>query len=89
MRLDARAGAMAASITAALAYTLGALLHTMLPWGAPALVSFVFRVDIVELALPFTWVSFGAGLALFAGFGALFGYFGCWLYNRLLASAAR
>lgn len=85
MRLNERAGGLAAAAVSTLAYVLGAILHTLLPWGAPALVSFVFRVDIVELAQPFSWMSFGAGLVLFAGFGALFGFAGCWTYNRLCA----
>lgn len=83
MRLDARAGAMAAAGISVLAYVLGAALHVALPWGAPALVSFLFRVDIMELTQDFSWMSFCAGVAMFAFFGALFGYLGCRLYNRL------
>ena len=83
MRLDARAGAIAASAISVLAYVLGAVLHVALPWGAPALVSFLFRVDIMELTQDFSWLSFGAGIVMFAFFGALFGYLGCQLYNRL------
>jgi len=88
MQLDPRAGAIAASLVSVVAYVLGAILHLVLPWGAPALVSFLFRVDIVELTQDFSWISAGTGLVLFAFFGAFFGYLGCWTYNRIALPGA-
>jgi hypothetical protein len=52
MKLDTRAFAIATAGAGTLAYAVGALLDTLSSWGGAAIVSFVFRVDVVELARP-------------------------------------
>lgn len=83
MLIQTRAYAITLSIVGATTYLLGAILHVVSPWGAPALVAYIFHVDVTPLARPFAWDSFVVGMALFAAVGALLGALTAWLYNML------
>ncbi|HEU4996657.1 MAG TPA: hypothetical protein VFT29_17695 [Gemmatimonadaceae bacterium] len=83
MRLHVGALAVTGAIVAATAYVLGGIMHVLTPWGAPALVSYIFHVDIIQLGVPFSWDSFLVGAIVFAGAGAFFGGFAAWVYNTV------
>jgi hypothetical protein len=83
MSIHTRAFAITLSIVGATAYLLGAILHVVSPWGAPALVAYIFHVDVTSLARPFAWDSFVVGMVIFAALGAVFGALTAWLYNTL------
>jgi hypothetical protein len=83
MPIHIRAFAIALSIVGATAYLLGAVLHVISPWGAPALVAYIVHVDVAPLARSFTWDSFVVGLAIFAAVAAVLGALTAWLYNML------
>lgn len=87
MKLDTRAFATATAGAGILAYAMGALLDTFSSWGGAAAVSFIFRVDIVELAQPLTLASLAVGLAVSGLLGGLVGGFVAWAYNRLTRPA--
>jgi hypothetical protein len=88
MPINTRALAITLSIVGATAYLLGAILHVVSPWGAPALVAYIFHVDLTSLARPFAWDSFVVGLVIFAALGAVCGALTAWLYNTLAHHAA-
>jgi len=87
MKLDTRAFAIATAGAGALAYAVGALLDATSSWGGAAFVSFVFRVDVVELARPLTLASLLIGLVASGLFGGMMGGFVAWGYNRLTSSS--
>lgn len=87
-RLDTRAFTIASATVSAAAYLLGALLHVVSPWGAPAAASYVFRVDVIDLSRDLTWDSFVVGALLFTVTGGALGGFCAWVYNRLATKAA-
>ncbi len=89
MQLDTRAFAIATGGAGILAYAVGALLDSVSSWGGAAALSFIFRVDVVELARPLTPASLSIGLIVCGLFGALLGGFVAWAYNRLTQSADR
>jgi hypothetical protein len=83
MRINVRAMAFATGMAAVALYLLGAIAHFFIsPWGAPALVSYLFRIDIAAFAMPFALDSFIVGIAVFAVVGAGFGSLTAWVYNR-------
>jgi hypothetical protein len=85
MKLNTGALAITWAVISALVYLMGAILHVVSPWGAPALVSYIFHVDVIGLAQQFTWDSFFVGLAIFAVAGALVGAVTAWMYNALVS----
>ena len=87
MKLNVGAFAIATAGACVLAYLAGAALDAVSSWGGAALVSFVFRVDVVELTQPLTLGSLLTGLATCALFGAMMGGFVAWAYNGLTRSA--
>ncbi|MGH7678039.1 MAG: hypothetical protein ACRENU_06200 [Gemmatimonadaceae bacterium] len=87
MQLGIRAFAIATGGAGMLAYAVGALLDSASSWGGAAAVSFIFRVDVVELARPLTPASLSVGLMACGLFGALLGGFVAWAYNRLSHAA--
>ena len=87
MQLHPRALAIAAAILGASLYAFGALVHVVVPWGAPAVVAYVFRVDVIDLARPLTWDSFLVGLLALAATGAVLGGLTAWLYNWIVGRA--
>ncbi|MEK7401870.1 MAG: DUF5676 family membrane protein [Gemmatimonadota bacterium] len=82
MRLHTRAFAIASAIVAATVYLLGAIIHVALPWGAPAVVTYIFRVDVIELARPISVDGLVVGILMFAVCGGFFGGLTAWVYNR-------
>lgn len=87
MRLNTRAFAIATAGAGMLAYALGAVLDAVTSWGGAAIVSFIFRVDVVELARPLTLGSLLIGLAAFGLFGGMMGGFVAMAYNALTRPA--
>ena len=87
MKLDTGAFATATAGAGILAYAVGALLDTLSGWGGAAAVSFIFRVDVVELAQPLTLASLSVGLVASGLLGGFMGGFVAWAYNRLTRSA--
>ena len=87
MRLNVKALAMSTAIAGMLLYALGAVIDRTSAWGAAAVVSYIFRLDVVEASLPHTVGTFGVGLV---SFGVMFGVFGAsvaWIYNRIAREA--
>lgn len=85
MKLDLRAVAITGAIASAIFYAGGALLNLMLAWGTPALVSYIFHVDVIELSRPFTWDSFCVGLVICGITGSVMGVIVGSVYNRATA----
>jgi hypothetical protein len=85
MKLHTRALAITCAIISGAVYVAGGILHVVTPWGAPALVSYIFRVDVFNLAQPFTWDSFFVGLVIFAVAGAVLGAVTAWIYNAIVS----
>ena len=87
MRLDVKAFAIASAAAGMLLYAFGALLDRLSAWGGAAVVSFIFRVDVAQLAQPFTFgtllIGLGACGLLGGGMGAIVG----WGYNLLTRTA--
>lgn len=83
MKLHTGVLAITWAIVAAMVYVIGGILHVVSPWGAPALVSYIFHIDVIELAIPFTWDGFLVGVAVFAVVGAMLGAVTGWLYNTI------
>ncbi len=83
MRIDPRSAAITVAVVAVLWYFVGAVVNALSPWGAAALVSYIFHVDLIKLARPFAWDSFAVGVLVCGAGGAFWGYVGAHLYNRL------
>ncbi len=89
MKLDVRAAAVAAGVTAALAYALCTLFCVLVPESTVAYLGTVFlHVDLTGLFRQIGWGSFVAG-ALGSGLGtaAVVGA-AAWFYNRLARTEA-
>jgi hypothetical protein len=84
MRLHPRAMAVTGATVAVCAYLLGAIVHVISPWGAPALLAYIFYIDLYPLARPFYWDGFFVGIAMFAGGGFILGWVNATMYNWLL-----
>jgi hypothetical protein len=87
MRLNVKALAISTAIAGMLLYAVGAVIDVSSAWGAAAVVSYIFRLDVIEASLPHTLGSFVVGLA---SFGLAFGAFGAsvaWTYNRVAREA--
>src|SRR5205814_10676979 len=85
MRLHIAALAVTWAVISAMVYVIGAILHVVSPWGAPALMSYIFHVDVMSLAEPFTWDSFFVGVGIFAVIGAVIGAGTAWIYNGIVS----
>ena len=85
MKLQPTAMAITGAILGAGLYAFGALVHVVVPWGAPAVVAYLFRVDVIDLARPLTWDSFVVGFLALTIAGALAGGVAAWLYNWIAA----
>ena len=66
MRLHVRALAAASAAAGVLLYCFGAVMDRVSAWGAAAIISFIFRVDIAQLTSALTPASFIMGIILFA-----------------------
>jgi hypothetical protein len=88
MRLQLKALAITGAAVALLAYLLGAIVNFLSPWGAVALVSYIYHVDLTNLARPFAWDSFVLGCLAVGAFGGLMGALTAWIYNAVAAGAA-
>ena len=89
MRLDIKAFAGASAVAGSLLYAFGALIDRLGAWGAAGVVSYIFRVEVVQLSGPF---SYGALLLGIVVIGVLFGALGgimAWAYNVLTREHAR
>ena len=89
MRLHIKALAAASATAGMLLYLFGAVMDRVSAWGAAAVVSFIFRVDIVELTSPLTWTSFVMGLLLFAFVFAAVGAMVGVAYNLFTGAMSR
>lgn len=85
MKLDLRATTITGAIVCAAFYAAGAVLNVVLAWGAPALVSYIFHVDLIGLSYAFTWDSFAVGLVISAITGASLGGVTGFVYNKVTA----
>lgn len=83
MKVDLRSAVITGAIASALFYACGALLNATLAWGAPALVSYIFHVDLIALSHAFTLDSFAVGLVMCAIAGAVAGGLVASVYNRV------
>ena len=87
MKLQPRALAITGGILGISLYAFGAIVHVLVPWGAPAVVAYVFRVDVIDLARPLTWDSLLVGLVALAATGAVLGGLTASLYNWIVGRA--
>lgn len=85
MKIDLRAAMITGAIASAVLYAGGALLNVVLAWGAPALVSYIFHVDLIGLSHPFTVDSFAIGLVICGIVGCVAAGVVASVYNRVLA----
>ena len=88
MKLNTRAFAIASTGAGVLLYGFGALIDALGAWGGAEVVSYIFRVDVVQLEQPLTPGAFLVG-ALACGFVAgVLGTFLASTYNYLVRPAA-
>ena len=88
MRLHVRALAAASAAAGVLLYCFGAVMDRVSAWGAAAIISFIFRVDIGQLTSALTPASVLTGVVLFALVFAGVGATVAVGYNLLTRSAA-
>jgi hypothetical protein len=88
MRLQSRAFGLAAGITAAVLYSLCALLVAVNPGGATALFGFVMHLDLTAVARPLTFAGFLGGVVFWGVLVGLTFAFAARLYNRLADAPA-
>ena len=85
MRLDTRCFALAAGVTAALAFTLCALAVAVAPGATAAFLSFVAHYDLTDRVRVLTPGNFVGGLLAW-GFGtAAFTALLAWVYNQAIS----
>lgn len=85
MRLDIRCFALAAGVTAALAFTLCALAVAIAPATTADLVSFVAHYDLPERVRVLTTGNFVGGLLAWGLGTAAFTALLAWLYNQAVS----
>ena len=88
MRLDTRAFGLAAWITAAVLYSICALLVAVNPGGATALFGFVMHMDLTGVARPVTFAGYLGGVVFWGVLVGLTFGLAAWLYNRLAHAPA-
>ncbi len=83
MKLNIRAFTGATAIVTAVLFTLCALLIALAPGAAYAAFSFLFHVDLTNLAYPMGWSGYLGGLVIWVPGMGLVAAAGAWLYNLL------
>lgn len=87
MRLNAKAFALAAGITAAAAFTACAVMIALAPGFGTSFLSDVTHLDLTALSRTLTWATYFEGLVFWTlGAGLAFGTAG-WIYNALAGTA--
>ena len=84
MKLNIRAFTGATAIVTAVLFTLCALLIALAPGAAYPAFSFLFHVDLTNLAYPMEWGGYFGGLVIWVLGMGLVAAAGAWLYNRLI-----
>lgn len=87
MKLDTRAFAIASTGAGMLLYCFGALMDAVGAWGGAAVVSYIFRVDIVQLEVPLTPGAFLIGVVSCGFFAGMLGTFMATTYNYIVRPA--
>lgn len=83
MKLDVKALTLASAATGMLVYLMGAIVDRISAWGGAALLSYIFRLDVIELTQPLTLGSFIVGIVSFGILFALIGFSVAKAYNLL------
>lgn len=84
MKLNLQAFAGASALVTAVLFTLCALFIAMAPEAAYAAFSFLFHVDLTNLAYPMGWGVYFGGLASWVVGMGIVGAALAWLYNLLI-----
>ncbi len=83
MKLNIQAFTGTTAMVTAVLFTLCALLIVLAPEAAYAAFSFLFHVDLTNMAHPMGWSGFLGGLVIWVLGMGLVAATGAWLYNRL------
>jgi hypothetical protein len=87
MKLNTRAFAIASTGAGVLLYAVGALIDALGAWGGAEVVSYIFRVDVVQLEVPLTPGAFVFGALACGALGGMLGTFVASTYNYLVRPA--
>jgi hypothetical protein len=89
MRLNIKAFALAAGITAAAAFTVCALFVAVVPGLATSFFSDVTHLELTGMSRTLSWATYFEGLLFWSlGTAAVFGFAG-WVYNAVSGSQAQ
>lgn len=87
MKLNTRAFAIASTGAGVLLYSFGALIDALGAWGGAEVVSYIFRVDVVQLEVPLTPGAFLVGALACGFFAGVLGTFVASTYNYIVRPA--